>query len=63
MDNRERYIVLSKCLTLLQGHMRIMSESETMLIPRPGYESAWAETEKDCETIRAMMREARYGEK
>lgn len=59
--DQQRYNALHHCLTMLESHLRVMSASEMMLVPKPGYEAAWEDVQESCETIRQMMREARYG--
>lgn len=57
----DRYTVLRDCLTLMEGHQRLLSKNDSKVEAKPGCEEAWKHTEESCEIIREMLREERYG--
>lgn len=60
--NSERYRVLSECLVLMEAQLRMMSRNEANQLPKEGYERPFAEIQQNLYVLRAMLREARYGE-
>lgn len=60
MDD-ERYTTLRDCLTLLDSHLRLLSESDNKLYPKKGCEAAWDYYNRRYAVVQQMMQEVRYG--
>lgn len=56
---RQRYTVLSECLTIILALQRRMSRNEANQEAKPGYEKPFEEEQKRAGVIREIMQEYR----
>lgn len=56
---RERYMVLSECLTMTEATKRRFSRNEAAQVPKEGYEKPFDEEQRRVEVLQDMLRELR----
>ena len=56
---RERYMVLSECLTITEATKRRFSRNEAAQVPKEGYEKPFDEEQRRVEVLQEMLRELR----
>ena len=56
---RERYMVLSECLTMTEATKRRFSRNEAAQVPKEGYEKPFDEEQRRVEVLQEMLRELR----
>lgn len=56
---RERYMVLSECLTMTEATKRRFSKNEAAQVPKEGYEKPFDEEQRRVEVLQEMLRELR----
>lgn len=56
---RERYMVLSECLTMSEATKRRFSKNEAAQVPKEGYEKPFDEEQRRVEVLQEMLRELR----
>ena len=56
---RERYMVLSECLTITEATKRRFSRNEAAQVPKEGYEKPFDEEQRRVEVLQDMLRELR----